>query len=140
MDWHFGKRYFLSIRSHPFPERNGKIINRFRYPKCALSGFAGEIIFPLSLWKVIRHFTGLVHDRSHQIAVTKPKSYLGLQFHDVAPKRSIHVLFYALSFLTFSSALPQHFSSFPPSLSPADSYFLSESQAALSILPVKKIN
>ena len=100
MDWYFGKRYFLSIRSHPFPERNGKIINRFRYPKCALSGFAGEIIFPLSLWKVIRHFTGLVHDRSHQIAVTKPKSYLGLQFHDVAPKRSIHVLFYALSFLT----------------------------------------
>ncbi|MFR5618447.1 MAG: fibronectin type III-like domain-contianing protein [Clostridium sp.] len=48
------KRYFLSIRSHPFPERNRKIINRFRYPKCALSGF-----------------TGLVHDRGHQIAVTK---------------------------------------------------------------------
>lgn len=106
MDWHFGKRYFLSIRSHPFPERNGKIINRFRYPKCALSGFAGEIIFPLSLWKVIRHFTGLVHDRSHQIAVTKPKSYLGLQFHDVAPKGQFMFCFMPFPFLLF--LLPCH--------------------------------
>lgn len=111
MDWYFGKRYFLSIRSHPFPERNGKIINRFRYPKCALSGFAGEIIFPLSLWKVIRHFTGLVHDRSHQIAVTKPKSYLGLQFHDVAPKGQFMFCFMPFPFLLFF-CLATTFSSF----------------------------